>query len=124
MDWKIDDTTARYDKKDVAENRTAAVCSYIGVLVLVPILAAKGSKFAKYHANQGLALLLAWVAYNFAAGITASVLLSVSWGLYPIVRAIRLLGLVYVALAVLGIKNVIDGKAKELPVVGKLRLLR
>lgn len=124
MDWKTEDTTSQYDRKDIDGNKTAAVFSYIGVLVLVPILAAKGSKFAKFHANQGLALLLAWLVYNFSAGIAATALLSVSWGLYPAVRVIRLLGILYIAFAVLGIKNAAEGKAKELPLIGKLRLLR
>ena len=31
-----------------------AILAYFGILVLIPILAAKDSKFARFHANQGL----------------------------------------------------------------------
>ncbi len=124
MEWKTDDLTAQFDGADIAGNKTAAAISYLGLLVSVPLFAAKGSKFAKFHANQGLALLAVGVAYNIAAGIFAAFLLSISWVLYPTVRFLRLLGLVFPVLAVMGICNAVGGKARELPIIGKMRLLR
>ena len=47
------DTTASYAAADVQNNKVMAVLSYIGILVLIPILAAKESPFARFHANQG-----------------------------------------------------------------------
>lgn len=124
MDWKTEDMTEKFDGADIAGNKAAAAFSYLGVLVLVPLLAAKGSKFARFHANQGLALLAAGVAYNIAAGIFTVAILSVSWRLYPVLRAVRILGLLFPVLAVMGICNAVGGKAKELPIIGKIRLLR
>ncbi|MFC1678387.1 DUF4870 domain-containing protein [Patescibacteria group bacterium] len=40
--------------KDVEENKTMAVLSYIWILCLVPLLAKRDSKFAQFHAKQGL----------------------------------------------------------------------
>lgn len=124
MEWKPDDMTEQFDAVDIAGNKVAAAFSYLGVLVLVPLLTAKGSGFAKFHANQGLALLVAEVAYNIAAGIFAAVLFGVSWRLYPILRAARLLSIAFPVFAVMGICNAAGGKARELPVIGKMRLLR
>ena len=124
MEWKTDDLTAHFDGADIAGNKTAAAFSYLGLLVLVSLLAAKNSKFAKFHANQGLALLAVGVAYNIAAGISAALLLNISWVLYPTVRFLQLLGLVFPVLAVIGICNAVNGKARELPIIGKMRLLR
>ena len=40
-------------------NKVMAILSYFGILVLIPIFAAKDDAFARYHANQGLVLLIA-----------------------------------------------------------------
>ena len=50
------DTTIEFDNQDIQNNKIMAILSYFGILVLVPILAAKESKFARFHANQGLIL--------------------------------------------------------------------
>ena len=39
---------------DVQNNKVMAVLAYIGLLVLIPIFAAKDSKFARFHSGQGL----------------------------------------------------------------------
>src|SRR5580692_8759272 len=43
---------------DVAQNKMVATLAYVGPLVIVPLLAAPNSKFARFHANQALALFL------------------------------------------------------------------
>ena len=40
------------DAEDAEKNKVMGILAYLGILVLVPILAAKDSPFAKYHANQ------------------------------------------------------------------------
>ncbi len=114
----------RFDSADIAQNRAMAVFAYLGILVIFPLFMAKGSRFARYHAGQGLALLLASAAYSIAYSVLTGLLLSVSWEFYFVLRLIRLAGLAFPALAVLGIMNAINGKAAELPVIGKIRLLR
>lgn len=118
------DAGLQFDSADIRENKAAAAFSYLGILVLVPLLGAKESKFARFHANQGLALLAASVAYTVVMGIVNAALLSVSWRFYPAFGAMRLAGLVFPALSLMGIMNAVGGQAKELPVVGKIRLLK
>ena len=48
------------DPDDAEKNKIFGILAYLGILCLVPIFAAKDSPFAKYHANQGLVLLLTW----------------------------------------------------------------
>ena len=58
------------DPADFEKNKIFAILAYLGILVLIPILAAKDSPFAKYHANQGLVLLIgSFVAFMASAGI-------------------------------------------------------
>ena len=59
------DTTADYDKKDIEDNKLMGVLAYIGLLFLIPLFAAKESKFAQFHTNQGILLCIVGVAGTF-----------------------------------------------------------
>ena len=52
------DLSREFQESDVEQNKLMAVLSYFSLLVLLPILCAKDSKYARFHANQGLMLLL------------------------------------------------------------------
>ena len=52
------DDTGEFDKKDIEDNSVMGLLAYIWILWLIPLLAAKNSKFAKFHANQGLILFI------------------------------------------------------------------
>lgn len=114
------DTTGEFDEKDIQDNKVMALLSYVSWLVLVPIFAAKDSKFARYHANQGIVLAIAeiivWVALGILSGIPF-----IGW-LFSIIM--WLFNIAVFAYAVLGVINVLNGKAKELPYVGKYRILK
>ncbi len=111
------DTTGDFTSEDIEKNKIMALLAYCGPLVLVPIFAAKESPFAKFHSNQGLVLLIVHIIIIIACSILAII---------PIIGWIigLILPLVSFVLAVLGIINSLNGKAKELPVIGKFRLLK
>ena len=118
------DTTAEFDANDVTQNKAMAILAYFGPLVLIPIFAAKGSKFARYHSNQGLLLLIACVAWSIVYSIINWVILAISWRLYFLSSIIGIFSRVFIVLAVIGIVNAANGKAKELPVIGKYKILK
>ncbi len=118
------DTTAEFDAQDINQNKAMAILAYFGPLVLIPILAAKGSKFARYHSNQGLVLLLAAIAYGIVYNILSAIILAISWRLYFVVSIIGLVSIVITVLAIIGIINAATGKAKELPLIGKFKILK
>jgi len=120
----IADTTADFDKADIEQNKVMGILAYLGPLVFIPMFAAKGSKFARFHANQGLTLFIACVAWSIVYGILSWIILTISWRLYFISSIIGLCSLVFLVLAVLGIINVANGRAKELPVIGKFKILK
>jgi uncharacterized membrane protein len=125
------DTTAGFGKADIEQNKVMAILSYLFVLVLVPIFAAKESPFARYHANQGLILcivIIGWgIVYSILTAILRAILLSGLglWGVYSLCSTVlNLVYIAFVALAVIGIVNVLNGRAKELPVIGKYKILK
>lgn len=113
------DSTADFDQQDIAQNKVMAILAYIWILFLVPLLAAPNSKYARFHANQGLVL--------FLASICVSIVMAVfSW--IPILNILiyvvcSLISLGLLALMILGIINACQGRAKELPIIGQIKIL-
>lgn len=108
------DNSAMYDTQDIQDNKIWAALSYVGILFILPLLVNNGrSRYAKYHANQGFILFLA----DIVCGIAGAIL-----GLIPIIGGIlsALLSLALLALMIIGIINAVNGKAKELPLIGGL----
>jgi len=118
------DTTAEYDQADITNNKAMGILAYFGPLCFIPMFAAKESKFARFHANQGLVLLIACVAYSIAAAIINAIILAISWRLYFLTSIISLVSVVFCVLCVIGIINAANGKAKELPIIGKIKILK
>ena len=114
------DTTSEFDASDIENNKVMGILAYISILVLVPILVAKESKFARFHANQGLVLFIASIVSGIIIGIL---------GMFPFIGWIfRLAGaaieIITIVLMVIGIVNAANGKAKELPIIGSIKILK
>lgn len=96
-------------KQEVKKEQPNAIAalSYIGILVLVPLLAVKDDEFVKFHTKQGLVLFIAEIAT-----------MTISW--LPIIGWIFgfFLGILWLILSIMGILNVLAGKKKPLPVIG------
>jgi uncharacterized membrane protein len=101
-----------FEKEDIEKNKAMAILAYI--IFLIPLLAAKESKFAMYHANQGLVLFLAALAVNVVGGIVPFI----GWFII-----LPLGNLFIVVLAILGIVNAAKGEAKPLPLIGGFKII-
>ncbi len=114
------DSTAEFDQNDIQQNKAMAILAYLSWLVLIPLFAAKESKFARFHCNQGIILAIieiaVWIVFAFLLFIPV-----LRW-LFLIIEL--LISLVFLAFAILGIVNAANGKAKELPIIGKIKLLQ
>lgn len=110
-------TTAKATEKDINANKVYGILAYIGILFLVPLLAAPESKFAKFHANQGLTLFI------------GEVILGVAWWVLVWIPILGwLIGFAawvfLIVLSVMGIINAANGKMEKLPVIGDIELLK
>ena len=85
------------------------VLCYLGPLVIIPLLTKSDDHFLKFHAKQGLVLLI--------AEIISSILLKgmFMWLFFPIYQIISIAAVV---LSIMGIVNVVQGREKELPLIG------
>lgn len=120
------DTTYEYDAADINNNKVMAILAYIGILVLVPLLAAKESKFARFHTNQGLVLWILSLACSIVMSIVTSVATII--GLWPLSLVTSLVsgavGIITLVFMILGIVNAATGKAKELPLIGSIKIIK
>jgi uncharacterized membrane protein len=114
------------DPEDVEKNRTFATIAYIPPLFFVPIFAAKDSPFAKYHANQGLLLTIAWFCVVFVSEVVIVVIANIMPFIVTelvsvLLNLILLVGIV--GCMVLGIMSAQKGIMKPLPLIGKLAII-
>ena len=109
-------------KKDAEDNKIMGILAYLGILFLVPYLAAKESPFARFHANQGCILFIVEVAFYIVMFILGMIL---PLGLYLIISLLYFVcGIGIFVLVILGIVNAIKGEKKELPLIGKYTILK
>jgi uncharacterized membrane protein len=97
-----------FSAEDIEKNKTMAGLAYL--IFFLPLIASPDSAFAKFHANQGLLLFLLALIGN----IVLSMIPFLGWILLPIFN----LGIL--VLAILGMINGFGGKAKHLPIIGKV----
>lgn len=107
------DYTAQFAPADIEANKIMAVLAYI--LFLIPLLAAKESPYAKYHTNQGLLVCLAAIAVS----IVGSIIPILGWFIILPVGSI-----IVAVLGIIGIINAWKGTAKDLPIIGKIRIIK
>ncbi len=122
------DYTAQYDPRDVQDNKVYAALSYLSILFVIPLLCARHSYYARFHVNQGIVLLIFAAIYNLLQQVITKVLWSL-FSFFPLIpgavsAVLSLFGLVFVVLMILGIVNAATGKARELPIIGKIHLLK
>ena len=107
-----------------SNDKVYGILSYIGILVLVPLLAGK-TQFSRYHANQGLVLFITWIIVGVLFTISNTVL-SLLGDFGKIIGNIisGIFGLCVFVLAVMGIINAANGEMKPLPVIGGITLIK
>lgn len=119
--FDTDDLTGMFDTNDIEQNKALTIAAYIPLLFLIPLLAAGSSKYAKFHANQGLILTI----FSFVCSII-NALIDFIIGWIPAIGGI-ISGIISVALGIavlvyiiIGVVNAAQGKAKKLPIIGEL----
>lgn len=91
-----------------SKNMLMAILSYLGPLVIISYLTSKDDPFVKFHIKQGLAI--------FGLEVIIWIFGSMMYSMWMIVNILNFATLI---LSIVGIVNVVQGKEKELPIVGK-----
>ena len=97
------------DPTDVQQNKYIAILSYLGILLLIPLLLRRDSQFCRYHLNQGIVLFFANCVINLLSGF---------------IGLIGILSIVTLIFMVMGIVNCVKGVCAPLPLIGNIQILR
>lgn len=117
-------------QQDAQNNKLVAVLAYCFCLFFIPLVAAKDSKFAHFHAVQGFNVFILWLIDIIVFSIISNAVLwnpfsLGAWGAWGIVSILStIVGILIAVLAIIGIINALKGEMKELPVVGKWRIIK
>lgn len=123
--FDVEDRTIEFDTQDAQDAKIWSILAYFGILFFLPLVCAPQSRFGKFHANQGLILMLATVILGIVNWV---LLLIIGW--IPLIGKL-ICGLVSLAVFVAsfawmiyGIVQAAQGKAKTLPLIGKFTLIQ
>jgi uncharacterized membrane protein len=83
------------------------ILAYLGILAIIPYLAAKEDPFIKFHIKQGLVLL------------TLEIIVWILTVIFPPLSMLFwIIKVALLVLVIIGIVNVVKGKQENLPLVG------
>jgi len=105
-------TIPAIDQADIDKNKTMAGLAYL--IFFLPLLACPDSQYGRYHANQGLVLLIV----SFAGSFILSIIPIIGWLLLPV------FAFVVLVFAIIGLVNGFGGKVKPLPLIGRFTILK
>ncbi|TCL61132.1 putative membrane protein [Kineothrix alysoides] len=104
------------EEADINTNKVYAVLAYLGILVLIPLFVSPKSEFARFHANQGLVLLLTNILFGvFKLIIGGSILLNLVY---------FVISMTFFVFSILGIIAAAKGEKKPLPIIGGIQILK
>lgn len=115
------------EQEDISQNKLIAALSYL--LFFLPLVTEPGktSKFARFHANQGLVFLIFYVVFIIITRILDAILFS-SWNLFWIGTIFNVIfGIIYFVMAVFAAINAwkaFNGKWCKLPLIGKITIIK
>jgi len=90
-------------------NKLYSILAYIAPFWLIGLLAAKDEQDVKFHVNQGIVLTIGWaIAYVLVMVFFIGFLLMIPLTIF----------------AIMGIINASKGEQKELPLIGKIKIIK
>lgn len=113
------------DTVNTDENNNKVIFIFSYILFFLPLLTCPNSKTGRFHANQGLLLLLTSIGGKIIVMIISKVIISVLWTLWPISSLITWAwNLAILALIIIGMLNANNGLKKPLPIIGNFMIIK
>lgn len=117
----VKDFSKNYTDKEKSEGVFFGILSYLSVLCLIPYFLENKNNFVKFHAKQGLNLFLLEIIVGVCASILVVLLLFLS---FAVVLVRDIIECIFFVVSIIGIINVVQGKARELPIVNKIKIVK
>lgn len=129
------DFSEDFSQEEIQKSKVVCALSYLGILFFLPLVVYPDSRYGRFHANQGLVAFIFYCIVNVVRSLLSLMINLIFWNNYVggiVAGLVSLLnGLISLVLSLLilvcilfGVINTLNGKAKELPVIGKIRLFK
>ena len=107
-----------FDQSDVEQNKTMVLLSailqiFIPILFFLPLVCCQNSAYGKFYANQGLLILLLYIASSVVLVIPI-----LGWIAGPII------GIANLVFAIMNAVNANSGVRKGIPILGGIELIK
>ncbi|MCM1090491.1 MAG: hypothetical protein NC092_13520 [Butyrivibrio sp.] len=94
------------------DKKVTGIFAYLGIIFWIIGYAAGDREGAKFHLNQGLVLAIGYIVFGLLS-------------LIPFVGCVAgIVTIVLLVFSIMGIVNVCNDQEKELPLIGKIQLLK
>ncbi len=132
------DHSLDYEKEDAAKNKKISIIALFGITFWVPFVFSPQSRYARYYGNQGLIMFimsipfsLLYLMFSGIVGVACTQQATVgssgaSLSIFGIIMDIVFFAICYaipIFMLYNAIKNILAGKAKDLPFFGFMRLV-
>lgn len=120
------DETSCFKQSDIESNSTLAVLSYIPFMFFIPMIIKPTSGYLRYHGIQGLTMFLTFAGLEFVDVLLCAIANAAVPGVagsYISIAVTLIANLCVLLLIAIGIANAVKGYARELPIIGRIRLL-
>ncbi len=127
----LQDDTSKFSKEEAEDGKVMGVISYL--VPFVPYFTEKSNKFVRYHAKQGMNLMIVYFMYLFLQIVTSFIRVRktiyygrVEYWVTPwwIDFPLKIILLCILALVAWGIIDVCNGRARKLPVLDKIKIIK
>lgn len=110
---------------EIQNGKVMAVLSYLSILVLIPWFVEKENRYVRFHAKQGMLLFMSQVILGIFTCISSMILMNISIELWVLLSLVLgCVNCVLGILAIVGIVYAVKGQMKELPIIGKIKILK
>ncbi|MCB0721482.1 MAG: hypothetical protein KDC42_04175 [Ignavibacteriae bacterium] len=107
-----------FTPEEIEDGKLMAILAWI--IFLVPLFAARDKRFAMFHTEQAIVLLIVFVPLYILITIITVAIGQVSGTMACIVSILSFgVWILYLVMWILGLVSAIQGKAKELPFIGQ-----
>jgi len=133
--WNTNDTSAEYEEQDKEKNKWWAALAYI--LAPIPYFAKKDSKYVNYHSTQGMNYFVISLGYAIVSILLKSIIrvkkAVIVWGIpvsyikvtpWWVSTPLNIISILIGVIGIIGIVNALTGKAKELPILNKVKIFK
>jgi uncharacterized membrane protein len=107
-----------FTPEEIEDGKVMAILAWI--IFLVPLFAARDKRFAMFHTEQAIVLLIVFIPLYIIITVLTMIIGQVSGTLACIVSILSFgVWILYLVMWVMGLISAIQGKAKELPFIGQ-----